>query len=110
MPRFSPTAGHIHVLGAPAPPGMAAHVDGYTPAMLAAHILAALAVGLLLARGEDALWALLDWMRPLVRLLLPPALHPFPTVTPCTAETLPRLWRSLRLPCLRGPPTWPSAA
>lgn len=109
VPQFSPAAGHVHVLGMPS--GMpAAAVHGYTPAMLAAHLLATLTVGLLIARGEAALWALRAWLRPLVRLLLLRALHPFPTVPACTSGTLPRLWRSLRLTSLRGPPCAAAAA
>ncbi|WP_413249071.1 hypothetical protein [Sinomonas flava] len=113
VPQFSPTAGHIHVLGAPASSEMAAarvHVHGDSPAMLAAHILATLAVALLLARAEDALWALLAWLRPLVRLLLLPALHPFPTVAAYAPQALPRLGPSLRLPSRRGPPVLAAVA
>lgn len=106
VPQFSPTAGHVHVLGTPAPLGLAAggHAHADSPAMLAAHVPATLAVGLLLAKGEDALWALLAWLRPLIHLLLLPALHPFPTVAAYIPQALPRLWPSLRLPSRRGPP------
>jgi hypothetical protein len=113
VPQFSPTAGHVHILGAPASAEMAAagvHVHGDSPAMLAAHILATLAVAFLLAKGEDALWALLAWLRPLVRLLLLPALHPFLTVAAYTAVVLPRLRPSLRLPSRRGPPVLAAVA
>ncbi|GAB3277373.1 hypothetical protein GCM10027449_16980 [Sinomonas notoginsengisoli] len=113
VPQFSPTAGHVHVLSTPAPFGLAAkgsHAHGDSPVMLVAHIVATLAVGLLLAKGEDALWALLGWLRPLVRLLLLPALHPFPTVPAYAPGTLPRLWCSLRLPSRRGPPRVPATA
>jgi hypothetical protein len=110
--QFSPAAGHVHVLGtlpAGGVPAHGAHLNGESPAMLLAHALATLAVGLLLARGEAALWALLAWLSPLVRLLLLPALHPAPTVPAFAPQPLARLWRSLRLPSLRGPPA-PSAA
>ncbi|WP_336853881.1 hypothetical protein [Sinomonas albida] len=113
VPQFSPTAGHVHILGTPASSEMAAagaHMHGDGPAMLAAHILATLAVGLLLAKGEDALWALLAWLRPLVRLLLLPALHPFPTVASYTPQAFPRLQPSLRLPSRRGPPVLAAVA
>jgi hypothetical protein len=73
--------------------------------MLTAHFLATLATGVLLARGEAALWALLSWLRPLLRLLAALAPRPTPAVPAFTEETLPRLWRGLRLPALRGPPT-----
>ena len=36
--------------------------------MLVAHIVATAACALLLTKGEDALWALAAWLRPLVRL------------------------------------------
>jgi hypothetical protein len=108
-PLLSPAAGHVHILGAPSHAAAMVHAQGYTPAMLAAHVLATLAAGVLMAKGEDALWALLAWLAPLVRLLLLPALHPAPTVPAFTPETFPRLWRSLRLPSLRGPPL-PAAA
>lgn len=113
VPQFSPTAGHVHLLGMPTPIGAAAagaHAHGDSPVMLAAHVLATLTVALLLAKGEDALWALLDWLRPLVRLLLPAALHPLPTVACYIPRALPRLWRSLRLPSRRGPPALSAVA
>jgi hypothetical protein len=113
VPQFSPTAGHVHILGASTslgPAAAGAHAHGDSPAMVIAHVLATLAVGLVLAKGEDALWALLAWLRPLVRLLLLPALHPFPTVAAYAPRVLTRLWRSLRLPSLRGPPVLAAVA
>lgn len=111
--RLSPAAEHVHVLGA-APPGAPAghvhvHVHGYSPAMFAAHALATLAVGLLIARGEAALWALLAWLSPLVRLLLVGAPAPAAALPAYAPKAFPKIWRGLRLPALRGPPA-PSAA
>jgi hypothetical protein len=103
-PQLSPTAGHVHVLGALPHGGPVGHVDSYGPAMLAAHILATLTVGLLIAKGEAALWALLAWLSPLVRLLLLPALPPAPSLPAYAPQAFPTMWRSLQLPVLRGPP------
>jgi hypothetical protein len=86
-----------------------AHAQGYTPAMLAAHVLATLAVGALMARGEEALWALLAWLGPLVRLLLLPPLPAAASLPAYAPQAFPKIWRALRLPALRGPPV-PSAA
>lgn len=77
------------------------------PLMLAAHILATLGSALLLAKGEDALWALAAWLRPLVALPRPAAcdggaapLFPFaPFAVPL------RPWRNLRQDSRRGPPS-----
>lgn len=107
--QLSPAAGHVHVLGSVSQGGPVGHVHGYSPAMFAAHALATLAVGLLIARGEAALWALLGWLAPLVRLLLVPAPSPAPTLPAYAPQPLPKIWRALRLPALRGPPV-PSAA
>ena len=74
--------------------------------MLAGHALATLACALLLARGEDALWSLAAWLRPLVQLPAPvlprPAAAPTQPLWP--AESLPLPWRNLRRDCRRGPP------
>ena len=79
------------------------HTEG--PAMLAAHAVATLATALVLARGEAAVWALISWLRPLVRMLEALILLPAPAVPAFTQEHLPRVWRSLRLPARRGPPS-----
>jgi hypothetical protein len=104
-PALAPAAGHVHVLGAFSSPLAGGHGHTESAAMLTAHFLATLATGVLLARGEAALWALLSWLRPLLRLLAALAPRPTPAVPAFTEETLPRLWRGLRLPALRGPPT-----
>ena len=75
-------------------------------AMLAGHALATLACALLLAKGEDALWSLAAWLRPLVQLpapLTPDAVaSPAAAFRPAEAARLP--WRNLRRDCRRGPP------
>jgi hypothetical protein len=74
--------------------------------MLAGHALATLACALLLARGEDALWSLAAWLRPLVQL--PAPLPPRPAVervlAPRSLAAIPLPWRNLRRDCRRGPP------
>lgn len=75
-------------------------------AMLAGHALATLACALLLARGEDALWSLAAWLRPLVEIPAPGPQHPA-TVRPVPVRplaTIPLPWRNLRRDCRRGPP------
>jgi hypothetical protein len=75
------------------------------PAMLAGHVLAMLATAWLLRRGEAALWQLLAWLRPLVRLPRPfgftPASHR-PAAWPTVFVAAQR--RNLRHDTLRGPP------
>ncbi|WP_427016314.1 hypothetical protein ACQCSX_16320 [Pseudarthrobacter sp. P1] len=83
---------------------MADHGGGF--AMTAAHALATVATAVVLARGEAALWALAQWLRPLltpaadvVRPL--PLAHALPV--PGTVA-VPRPWRYLRSHSRRGPP------
>jgi hypothetical protein len=76
-----------------------------SPAMLAGHLLATLATAWLLRRGEAALWQLLAWLRPLVRLPRPAGLTPArhrPAVCPTVFVAAQR--RNLRHDTLRGPP------
>ncbi|MEQ4520068.1 hypothetical protein ABLI39_11985 [Pseudarthrobacter sp. B907] len=74
--------------------------------MFAGHALATLVCALLLARGEDALWQLAAWLRPLVQL--PSPVTPRPVALRALplwpAESLPLPWRNLRRDCRRGPP------
>jgi hypothetical protein len=76
-----------------------------SPAMLAGHVLATLATAWLMRSGEAALWQLLAWLRPLVRLPRPagftPATHR-PVAWPTVFVAAPR--RNLRHDTLRGPP------
>jgi hypothetical protein len=76
-----------------------------SPAMLAGHLLATLATAWLLRRGEAALWQLLAWLRPLVRLPRPAGLTPArhrPAAWPTVFVAAQR--RNLRHDTLRGPP------
>ncbi|MDQ1056687.1 hypothetical protein QFZ23_000588 [Arthrobacter globiformis] len=76
-----------------------------SPAVLAGHLLAMLATAWLMRRGEAALWQLLAWLRPLVRLPRPagftPASHR-PAAWPTVFVAAHR--RNLRHDTLRGPP------
>lgn len=75
--------------------------------MLVAHILATAACALLLAKGEDSLWALAAWLRPLAQL--PEAVTPDAVPAPAIPGPPPvspfRPWRNLRLDSRRGPPS-----
>lgn len=75
--------------------------------MLAGHALATLGCSLLLAKGEDALWSLAAWVRPLVQLPAPASQRPVAAcVLPVrSAGAVPLPWRNLRPDCRRGPPT-----
>jgi hypothetical protein len=88
------------------PAGLHALDSSLTAAMLAGHALATLGCALLLAKGEDALWSLAAWLRPLVQLpapLTPDAVaSPAAVLRPAEAALLP--WRNLRRDCRRGPP------
>ena len=101
-----------HLSGAAVPViGAASHLHGLDTAagtmMLAAHIAATAACALLLAKGEDALWALAAWLRPLVRL--PEATAPDAGAAPAVPGPPPvspfRPWRNLRQDSRRGPPS-----
>ena len=75
--------------------------------MLLAHLVATAACALLLTKGEDALWALAAWLRPLVRL--PEAIAPDAGAAPAVPGQPPvspfRPWRNLRQDSRRGPPS-----
>jgi hypothetical protein len=87
-----------HIYGAEATTG---------PLMLAAHVLATLGTALLLAKGEDALWALAAWLRPLLALPRPAACDggaaPLVPFAPFAVPLRP--WRNLRQDSRRGPPS-----
>jgi hypothetical protein len=74
--------------------------------MFAGHALATLVYALLLARGEEAMWSLAAWLRPLLHRP-EPATHDVaaaPAAGSCPAGCAPLPWRTLRLDCRRGPP------
>ncbi|AXJ09866.1 hypothetical protein [Arthrobacter sp. PM3] len=74
--------------------------------MLAGHALATLACALLLAKGEDALWALAAWLRPLIQLPTPVTPDAGAATKPVCwpADSAPLPWRNLRPDSRRGPP------
>ena len=74
--------------------------------MFVGHALATLACALFLARGEDALWSLAAWLRPLVQLPAPIPPHPAAAraLPLWPADSAPLPWRNLRRDCRRGPP------
>lgn len=89
-------------------PGLAqlGHPGDMSGWMWAAHAAATLAAAGLLAYGENALWSLANWLRPLYRcaavVLVLPVKAARPGVIP---RPLPRLpWRNLPPDTRRGPP------
>ena len=75
--------------------------------MLAGHILATIGSAVILAKGEDALWQLAAWLRPLVALptlLFRPDAGASPIAVGAPDVFLPRPWRNLRQDSRRGPP------
>lgn len=78
----------------------------FTVLMFAGHLLATLACALLLATGEDALWFLAAWLRPLIQLPVPamPEVVAARAAGSWPANSAPLPWRNLRLSCRRGPP------
>ncbi|MHA7303700.1 hypothetical protein ACX80E_00390 [Arthrobacter sp. TMN-49] len=82
------------------------HAGAVSGWMWAAHIIATVAAAALLAYGENALWSLAHWLRPLHKspaaVLALPAQAARPGVIP---RPLPRRpWRNLRPDTRRGPP------
>ncbi|MCU1553797.1 MAG: hypothetical protein JWM13_1283 [Arthrobacter sp.] len=108
-PSGSPMGHHGPVQGmecsASIPESMTVHADSYSPAMLAAHLLALVATAWLLRRGEIAVWQLLAWLRPLVHLprstWIPPV-RPQPVALGLGGVPVP--WRNLPPDNGRGPP------
>ncbi|WP_326960758.1 MULTISPECIES: hypothetical protein [unclassified Arthrobacter] len=100
VPLSADTGGQLAAAGRHAGPG----IDSLL--MLAGHALATLLCAVLLAKGEDALWSLAAWLRPLLRL--PAAATPdavaVPLITGWPAASAPLPRRNLRRDCRRGPP------
>ncbi len=88
---------------------MAAHSHGMvgvdSKLMLAVHLLATVATAVVLAKNEAALFALIGWLRPLVRLptALALPLTELVRLTP-VSPSMPAPWRYLKIHPLRGPP------
>lgn len=115
VPPAAGTTGHHSY---PSPMVMAADVGASAHAhapdtiagasMLAGHILATLLAAVVLAKGEQSLWQLAAWLRPLVqlphviRVKLDAGTRPAPFGAP--SVFIPRPWRNLRQDSRRGPP------
>lgn len=75
-----------------------------SPVMLAAHAVAVGATAVLLAQGETSLWQLVEWLKPLARILGPAAL-PLWARLPLLQDVASSVSHPvLRSPSLRGPP------
>ncbi|WAH99308.1 hypothetical protein [Arthrobacter sp. MMS18-M83] len=75
--------------------------------MLGGHALATAASAFLLAKGEQALWQLAAWLRPLlqlIRLVFRPDAGSAAVAFSAPAVFIPRPWRNLRQDSRRGPP------
>ncbi|WP_346927559.1 hypothetical protein [uncultured Arthrobacter sp.] len=109
LPAAAPSL-HLHgtVAGGPGrseDSGLSGHVPAdLDPPMLGLHIGATLVTALMLARGEEALWALAAWLRPLTGVPAVPAPSPSAVAAPVPWRAMIRRWRVLRRPPLRGPP------
>ena len=99
LPASIPAASLEHVQAHDLDPALA-------PLMLAGHAAATFLCALLLAKGEDALWTLAAWLRPLVQLPSPVA--PDARAAPAVPGLVPGVclmpWRNQRPDCRRGPP------
>ncbi|WP_426977567.1 hypothetical protein ACQCSU_00325 [Pseudarthrobacter sp. O4] len=89
------------------PSSMPVHTGGAdSPVLLAGHVLALVSTAWLLRKGEVALWQLVAWLCPLVKLPRPAGIIPVrqrPIAAGPVLVPLPR--RNLRADSLRGPPT-----
>jgi hypothetical protein len=112
-PPAAASAAHVHhgSPGAPAPsagPELHGHLTAdFDPPMLGLHIaatLVTLVTAMLLARGEEALWALAAWLRPLRGLSAVRILFPSPVAAPVPSRAMARRWRILHRQPPRGPP------
>ncbi len=107
--------GSSHHLGAETPPSSldiaSAHVHElsgtFGALMLMAHVIAIIGSAVLLAKGEDALWQLAVWLRPLLALptlVFRPDAGASPIAVGAPGVYIPRPWRNLRQDSRRGPP------
>ncbi|SEJ64662.1 hypothetical protein SAMN04487917_108196 [Arthrobacter sp. yr096] len=95
-PGMDIAATHTHELG-----------TAFGALMLLSHILATLASAVVLAKGEDALWQLAAWLRPLLSLptlVFRPDAGASPLAAGAPDVFIPRPWRNLRQDSRRGPP------
>lgn len=104
------TAGSESMLDGAATAAATTHVhaldSALSLAMLGCHAAATIATALLLTGGEDALWQLVAWLRPLAALPKATPLGAFcvPGVPSDPEVPAPPPWRNLRADSRRGPP------
>lgn len=114
-PIVAAAPGTSHHLGAETPPPAldiaSAHVHELSGTfgvlMLLAHAVAVVGSAILLAKGEDALWQLAAWLRPLLALptlVFRPDAGASPIAVGAPTIFIPRPWRNLRQDSRRGPP------
>lgn len=75
--------------------------------MFVGHVLATVATAVVLAKGEDALWQLAAWLRPLLALptlVFRPDAGASLIAAGAPDVFIPRPWRNLRQDSRRGPP------
>lgn len=78
--------------------------EAAAPDMTAGHLLALVSTAWLLHQGEEALWQLLAWLRPLVHLPRPAGAVPAFEPEAAHRSSVPSTRRNLRHDSLRGPP------
>lgn len=114
-PIVAAAHGTSHHLGTETPPlaldSASAHVHElsgtFGALMLMAHVIAIIGSAVLLAKGEDALWQLAVWLRPLLALptlVFRPDAGASPIAVGAPGVYIPRPWRNLRQDSRRGPP------
>jgi hypothetical protein len=89
-------AAHTHELG-----------TAFGTMMFVGHVVATFASAIILAKGEDALWQLAAWLRPLLALpslVFRPDAGASPVAVGAPDVFIPRPWRNLRQDSRRGPP------
>ncbi|MGF4044998.1 hypothetical protein ACX800_17165 [Paenarthrobacter nitroguajacolicus] len=90
------SATHTHELG-----------TAFGAMMFVGHVLATIVSAVILAKGEDALWQLAAWLRPLLALptlVFRPDAGASPVAVGAPDVFIPRPWRNLRQDSRRGPP------
>lgn len=99
---------HAALMLAQATPGadIASHAGTMSAAMWAGHIGATLSAAALLAYGENVLWSLANWLRPLYRCAAVVLVMPTQNkAAPILSRPLPSLpWRNVPPDMRRGPP------
>jgi hypothetical protein len=105
LDALGPMPAPAHPMPMPMAPAHEPMAPAHEP-MVLAHVAATVLLALLLARGEDALWALWAWWVPLAGLLLVAAPGPVPRPAVAVPSALPVGRRPVLLAAdpRRGPP------